>query len=447
MKRTKNQYLIFVLLICGVLLSTSCEKYLNEPSDKSLAIITSLEDLQALLDHSSMAIGTTSHMVSADNYYLTDEVWESLSEYDQRMYIWADNNVFHPATNSNDWLTIYSNQYRANTVLEYLGNIDRRPDNDEQWRDLKGQALVFRAMETLDAVQIWALAYDKATAQFDQGVPLRLNTDFNEPTTRANLQHTYEQIISDLKEAIPLLPVNPIAKVRPSKPSAYGLLARTYLWMREYESAQLYADTCLMHVNELLDYNELNEAINYPMPRQNVEVLLERGAATMILFPFVARIPEQLYDSYEEGDLRRSLFFQQEQDGLVSYRGSYYGGSTLHTGVTVDEMYLIRAECLARGNKIDEAMGDLNRLLSKRWRKNEYIFRSSSTADEALDLILNERRKQLLFRGLRWMDIKRLNKEGFNIPLERSLNSRTYRLEPNSPRFALPLPDDLLNYF
>lgn len=448
MKNTKYQKALLSLIICFGTFSAACEKYLNEPSDRSLAIITSLEDLQALLDHQSMTSGTSSHMISADNYYLTDNVYESQSEFDQRMYVWAESNVFQPSSGGgNDWSALYPRIYRANTVLEHLNDIERKPENSAMWNDIKGQALLFRAISFLDAAQIWSVAYDAATAQTDIGIPLRLNTDFNEPSTRASLQQTYDQIIDDLKEAISLLPITSVAKIRPSKPAAYGLLARTYLWMRDYPTAKLYADSCLMLINELMDYNLLNASASFPMPRHNVEVVLERGGTALVLLPSRARIPAEIYNSYAEGDLRRDLFFQQQADGLYAFRGSYYGSSTLHSGPSIDEMYITRAECLARNNKVEESMQDLNTLLEKRWRPEGFTPLTASSANEAVTLILQERRKQLLFRGLRWMDIKRLNREGANISLKRTLMGQTYTLPANSPRFALPLPDDLLEYF
>ena len=64
--------------------------------------------------------------------------------------------------------------------------------------------------------------------------------------------------------------------------------------------------------------------------------------------------------------------------------------------------------------------------------------------EDALDKILIERRKQLLMRDLRWMDIKRLNKEGANISLRRTVNGITYSLQPNDNKFALPLPETII---
>jgi hypothetical protein len=55
---------------------------------------------------------------------------------------------------------------------------------------------------------------------------------------------------------------------------------------------------------------------------------------------------------------------------------------------------------------------------------------------------LLERRRELLFRGLRFTDLLRLNKEGYQIALLRNLNGQQYALPPNSPLYVLPIPPD-----
>lgn len=444
------KYQVVIIIFSFVLFIVACEKYLNEPSDKSLAIITTLDDLQALLDYSTlMNIAPLAPEISADNYYLTDDGWESLDlETDQRMYLWADDNIFQPGEELNDWTRIYRPVYYANTVLEHLQDVGINQSNALKWQDIRGQALLYRAVCFLDAVQIWGGAYDASTANSDLGIPLRLQSDFNLPSRRASLEETYTQITADLKEAISLLSATPISKTRPSKPAAYGLLSRTYLWMRDYPNALRYADSCLMLASELMDYNELNPSADYPIPRHNPEVVFERvNSLGQVLSVDRAKIPSSIYLSFEEEDLRKGIFFQEESDGQIIFKGFYLGFGGIESGVATDEMYLTRAECLARDNKVVEAMQDLNTLLEKRWNNESFTPFNVSSASEALSLILEERRKQLLFRGHRWMDIKRLNKEGANISLTRTLMGQTYTLPANSPRFALPLPDDLLEYF
>lgn len=63
---------------------------------------------------------------------------------------------------------------------------------------------------------------------------------------------------------------------------------------------------------------------------------------------------------------------------------------------------------------------------------------------EALNIILKERRKELLIRGLRWSDLKRYNRGGANITLTRTVNGQTYTLSPNDLRYAVAIPEDII---
>jgi hypothetical protein len=73
-----------------------------------------------------------------------------------------------------------------------------------------------------------------------------------------------------------------------------------------------------------------------------------------------------------------------------------------------------------------------------------YIPLIAANKEAALATILLERRKELLMRGLRWIDIKRLNKEGHNIVQKRVVNNVVYTLPPNDSRYALPIPIDII---
>ena len=116
----------------------------------------------------------------------------------------------------------------------------------------------------------------------------------------------------------------------------------------------------------------------------------------------------------------------------------------MSNGITSDEFYLTRAECFSRANNANKALEDLNTLLSNRWKTGTYTPLANLQGANLLNLILKERRKELIFRALRWNDIRRLNKEGFNITPIRNLNGTIYTLPPNDPRYALPIPPDVI---
>jgi hypothetical protein len=157
-----------------------------------------------------------------------------------------------------------------------------------------------------------------------------------------------------------------------------------------------------------------------------------------------AYIDSLLYQSYAITDLRKSVFFNTTQ-GLPRRKNFYDGTSaTLYTGLAVDEVYLNYAECLARSGNKTTAMQLLNKLLAYRTVDTAFIPLQAATAQAALSLILVERRKELVMRGIRWSDIRRLNKEGYAITPKRSVSNHSYLLPPNSKLYTLPIPTEVI---
>jgi hypothetical protein len=107
---------------------------------------------------------------------------------------------------------------------------------------------------------------------------------------------------------------------------------------------------------------------------------------------------------------------------------------------------LIRAECSARLENPTGAMKDLNTLMEKRWNnKVSYPVITAANAEDALRKVLVERQKELFLRGQRWNDLRRLNKDDrFKVTLTRTIGGVTYTLEPNSYKYTLPIPDDVI---
>jgi len=441
--KSMNRLFALLLLFSTVLLNQSCKKYLDAKSDKALVVPSSLQDLQAIIDYYSRVndYDAGAGVLSADDYYLTTTDYNSLRDETYRnIYTWNKDHLFQ--TGINDWSYTYDNIYRANLVLDNMSAMTRTTANATDWDNLKGQALFLRAKSFLKTAFIWSVTYDSATANTDLGIPLRLNSDFNILSVRSSVQQTYNKIIQDLKEAIPLLPNTPLHVERSSKSSVYALLARTYLSMGEYDSCLKYADACLQITNILLDYNTLTASATYPIKKFNVEVMMNNQLNPV--FSPIKKVDSALYSFYNTNDLRKIVLFKSNGDGTYSFKGSYLGSSALFGGIATDEVYLMRAECYARIGNITLAMNDLNTLLMKRWKAGTFVSLTATTPKDALALILKERRKELILRDTRWMDIKRLNKEGANIILTRAVNGVTYTLPPNDLRYALAIPEDVI---
>lgn len=454
-----------ILLLLSVLSLFSCKKYLDLKPDASLYIASNLKDCQALLDDYSVMNGQypIDGEASSDNYYLTDEGWASLYTVEsQETYIWSPQ-AQHLIQ---QWANPYSTVFNANLVLQILEKIE--PSSGADYNAIKGSALFFRGYALYSVASLFCKPYDPQTSGQDPGIPLHLSADVKEDPGRGTVQQTYDRIIQDLMQAIELLPEKSIVKSRPNKAAALATLARVYLSMRDYIKAGTYADECLKKHNYLLNYNLLTTSVPLPFIRFNDEVIFQ---ATMpvsnpALLQSNALILKTLYDSYEPNDIRKEAFFKEnigDTENTYAFKGSYDGSMVPFSGLATDEVYLIRAECNARNGKTAEALKDLNDLLITRWKYQRdadgnivkdangnnvstYVPYTASNAEEAIAIILAERRKELLMRGIRWTDLRRLNKEpGRELTLTRTLNGTTYTLPPNDLRYVLLIPRDVTN--
>ncbi|MCT4326168.1 RagB/SusD family nutrient uptake outer membrane protein [Elizabethkingia anophelis] len=435
-----KKIIIAVLFSAGVLFFTGCSDFLNEKSDSTLATPETLEDNQALLDHYNMINGgnASSEIASGDIYVSDADFASAAYEADKRLYTWQGD--FVAKDEGNDWGSCYAKINICNTVLDNLKTYKIQGSDQ-----LRGQALALRASIYLEAAQLWCLAYNKQTAGSDQGLPLRLSPDMNIVSVRSTLQHTYDQILSDLHEAEKLLPIKEKAVSRFSKLTVLGYLARTYLYMGDYENALLYSQEAIRLYPNLLDFNKLNAGDSYPIKENNEEVIFPLAINySGFLGSSTGRISKELYDSYRDGDLRKQIYFRINASGDILFKGNYSGNSTRMMVLAVDEIYLTMAECYARAGDIKNAMDSLNQLLVKRWKTGAFTDLKAETKEEALTLIQTERRKELLYRGLRWADIKRYNREGAGIVLTRNVSGTAYSLPSNDLRYAIAIPENVI---
>lgn len=433
------------LVLCGGL--NSCKDYLDIKPDKKMELPSTFSDCQALLDnYNVMSAGYPMSESSTDNYYLNFADWQAQAPLDKDGYIWkADADV--PATL---WSGTYQKILYANQVLETIGKIVPAENEQATWNQIKGAALFFRSFNFYQAAQLWTKPYDAATAATDPGIPLRLTPDISEKTFRATLKQTYDRILGDLHEAVTLLPAtlpaSTISKSRPGQVAAYALLSRVYLSMNNYDSALTNADKCLTSYNTLINYNTIpTPAAEFPFPGYNPEVIFSANSGyTPVLGPLVAKVDTVLYQSYHDNDLRKIFFFKENSEvNTYQFRGTYNGFPSYapFCGLATDEVYLTRAECFARAGNTNDAMSDLNTLLRARWKTGTYTDMIATSAEDALMKILQERRKELLFRGLRWTDLRRLNKDPrFAVSLSRLLDGVSYTLPANDLRYVLLIP-------
>lgn len=443
-----NIWTKLVLPCFFILLCSACSKdFLDKKPDQKLLVPTTLADFQSLLDNTViMNVSPTLAGIATDDLYTTSAGLTAYGLIEGNSYTWAPDLL--QGRGIPEWTQPYQAIFYANVVLEGLEKLKAGEAESVEARQIRGAALFFRAYCFYQLAQVFAKPYHAATAGSDPGIPTPLSPDVNQRSGRGTVQQIYSRMLTDLTEAAVLLPVQVTFKTRPSKAAAYAMRSRVYLLMGDYVQSEAMATEVLKLNDKLLNYNSLTLTLARPLPNPltigNPEVIFH---STSYLYTYelsaLTYADTLLYRSYQSGDLRKQAFFRVTNGDIVGFKGNYTGTSTIFTGLCNDEVYLSRAECRARRGDTEGAMEDLNVLLKNRWNPASWSPLSSADAKSALRLVLTERRKELLTRGTRWPDLRRLNKDpDFAVTLLRKINNQVYTLAPNDPRYVFPIPDN-----
>ncbi|WP_338225370.1 RagB/SusD family nutrient uptake outer membrane protein [Algoriphagus confluentis] len=429
----------------SIILLWGCSGFLDERPNKGILIPTTEQDIRALLDNDSeLNLVPGFGLLSSDDLVITDGGWASLrTEEEQNAYLWREE--IWPITGGADWSRIYRVIFIANVVLDQIEKLQETPE----LRKMRAEALFHRAHAHYMLAQLFSPAYFQGINDQEPGIPLRLNSEILERSPRVPLSSYYESIFSDLEQAFNSLPVLDPIKTRPSQLAVKALEARVYLTIGNYGLAEAAADWVLSRPEvSLLSYSDLNPNAAYPFEKYNEEVIFH----TVLIsagFSGVSNIQvwvnPELMEKYEEGDLRRTLYTQLRPNGGYTFKGQYSGNFSRFGGLALDEIYLIKAECLARRNQLPEAESIMNQLLATRYSPDEYVPIQNNSSQDALQWILEEKRKSLVYRGINWIDLRRLNAEPeFQRTLTRQINGESVTLRPLSKKYVLPIPDNEL---
>jgi len=430
------------------------EDFLEEKPSTALQQPHTIADFEQLLSNTDVFNQTSSLVLAASDEYEipTYEAYLALTQLTARnSYIW-EKDLYGGQVNVEQWNLPYTAVFYTNSVLEGLQTSNDIGTTD--WNKIKGWALFSRAYAFYDLAQNFCETYDSDTAGSTLGIPIRLTPGIDEIVQRSTLQETYDQILSDLTQAGDLLDndISEAFRYQPSKAAVYAFLARVYLSMGLYVEAENYADRCLDTYNTLIDYNTISKTASTPFRDYNAENIYyseqtnNLTAVSASLSSAKYTVTPSVLSMYDSNDLRRSLYFSLVASGNTIRKRSYSGRGLLFTGLATDEVYLVKAECAARRSDYPVALETLNTLLVNRYTTGTFTPLTVENTPDVLATVLEERQKELVFRGLRWSDLKRYNKEGANITLTRVLNGETYTLAPNDPRYVFPIPSDEISY-
>ena len=455
MKRMK-----IVLAVCVAVMMTSCNDFLDI-KPKGEKIPKTVTDFETLLnDESVQKFSDTYPAYLTDDVYLPDvaqgTATPGLNSVDQsirNLYLFKKE-VFGEAQDDGFWFASYNRIYYYNTVIDNI--MGAEGTNEQQKRSIQAEAMISRALEYLYLVNGYAKHYDMRTAETDPGVPLILDEDIAKKNlVRASVKDVYAQILSDLQNALSNLPVQAKGNAfRASKAAGYGVLAKTYLYMGNYAEALKAANEVLKMNNSLLDLKKY--AVVKPQSsigRTNVPQDIENPENIYIKFaPYVYGLSSKVFGSdelislFSEDDMRLQVYFTKNFRNIPTDKYVWAPYLRANLAVSTPEIYLIAAECEARVGDVGRAMALVNKLRDNRINNNTAL--TATDKDDALKKVLEERRRELAMSGMvRYIDLKRLNQEvRFAKSVTHITGDGTYKLEPNSPLYVLPIPAKVMRF-
>lgn len=468
-----NIFLIGILVIS----LSSCKKFLDmSPSNsaESDKAIQTPRDAQIIMN------GIMNQMTDASYYGRNMMMYGDIKGGDFAVYsqgrgldaLYSYNQNANTNSYGSFWSQIYFCILQTNYLLEEIGKQEAKGVTG--FNTAKGQALTARALMYFDLVRLYGKAYTDNKTSF--GVPLILTKQaFDSKPLRATVEQNYTQILKDLTDAGALLPK--------TKNNGYinyyanrALLARVNLYMNNMPNALLAAEEVIkatslysLYANDKwtdswktqygsesifeiaitpLENDLGNSSLGVYQRNKSV------GTSSALGF-FYASTDFLAKLNQGAADVRRDIMARDESSAtrmgaLYKYSGSVglAGDKSTANNTAVNikvfrlsEMYLIAAEAALTASP-EKAVAYLNAI-----RQRNPSLAPATIGTINLDMILDEKAKELYGEGQRFFDLIRTNKSityndefgGLNISFRPKTIDRTFA------KTLLPIPTSELD--
>lgn len=440
-----KRYLILVVVL-GCVALNACNKYLDV-TPKGFTVLSTVNEYdQWLNDADKLGVSAMQELNllgdNVDNVSITVPATSATN----LIYTWASQFSIDPKDAPYFWGAHYANINKFNTVLQ---GIDKASGGTEQMkRSLKAEALLGRAFEYFYLINLYGKPYDAATADKDPGVPFVTSNDVAESVpARSSVKDIYDYIITDIRNAIPDLPKdNSKNRMRGSLQAAHSVLARVYFYMRNYSEAAKSAELAIqMNGLGMIDFR-----ITLPEPVRSVATRPDAIYSRRAFGYETASLP--FVKSFAQNDLRLNLLYSSF-DNFTSRGNTMFAPlfkasifMNTNTGTSLQEMKLIIAEAAARAEDLTTALDQVNEIRIMRFMTADYQPLQSNDKNEVLNWVLRERGFELPYSGLRWFDMRRLDKEG-KMPVvtrQDAQNNIIATLSPGGSAYILKIPNQVI---
>jgi len=412
MKLVTKMYVLIFPVIIGF---SSCKKFVDVDASPNYIVTEAVfaSDKTAISAISGLYLQMRNQLLSVSNGGLS--VYSALSAdeiYNTNPSTTADpfykNSI--PSTNNtvstNFWGSAYRNIYQVNAMLEGLSGSVSLTDSVRQ--QLKGEVRLVRAFYYFYLVNLLVLS---------------TNYDANSKIARSTSGEILQQIVNDLKAAEEELSIHypSTNRGRPNRATAAALLARVYLYNKDWVNAEIKASAVINAGN----YSLVSNLNNVFVPNSNEIIwqIIRDNANTAEGSTFIPAsatakpvyaITTSLLNSFEAGDQRKLNWLKSNTVSGQAYYYPFKYKVRVTTPVSeyevvfrLGELWLVRAEARAMQNNSVGAKDDLNMIRNR----SGLLAISANTQTEILNGIEQERRVELFTEwGHRWLDLKRKNK-------------------------------------
>ncbi|WP_143307647.1 RagB/SusD family nutrient uptake outer membrane protein [Chitinophaga vietnamensis] len=402
---------------------------------------------------------------------------------------WKWNDVPYREEDSPDfyWQKAYAAIAAANEALRVIGEAS----DPASYAASKGEALLARAYAHFMLVTIYAKVYNPNTAASDPGIPY-VTAPENVVTgkyERKTVKYVYDMIEKDLTEGLPLIDDNSY-KGAPSyhftRAAAHAFATRFYLFKKDYQQVVQHANLTFPSGNALPYLRPINS-----QEFQGLEPLVKRKVytqattkANLLLVETASLWARSLrsnaygcdvnilqgvvWGNNSTGGLYGFMFYGTPETYFTPKFNELFIRTDINANIgnaydmvpllTAEEVLFNRAEANTELGNYDAAIADLNTYASQRMiidqnAHNYYdpvahkltrdkITNFYGTVDlraALINNILDFKRVEFLFEGLRWFDILR-----HKLPVTHNTRDNKTRmtLGPNDPRRVVQIPQE-----
>lgn len=459
---------IIYSLAAGALLTTAaCKKsFLDEKPSDSVNVAESIKTPNDLADavNGMYNLAKSTYLFGRDipvlGDLLADNTYVNVSNSGR--YLTENNYTFNNTTSepSNIFSQAYYVILQANRIILEGQKLSKSNDVNQ----LIGEAYAMRGLVYLELVNWFGAPY--ALNPNADAVPIitlpSYSTGFTLKLSRSKVSEVYARVITDLDSAYTLMPASGTTLHATNsdyiaKYATKAIESRAYLYKGDYANALTAANLVIANGGYTLAQTSSAFTAFWASPTATTTKLetifeLNQNASSNLGNTGLDAIMSQLgygdiqattdlYNDYSATDFRKTLMIDGTRGGQQAYiinKYSNYGNTDKDETkiIRYAEVILTAAESYARTGDEPDALLALNQIAKLR---DPSFVGYASTGAQLISDILNERRKELAFEGLRFFDFTRLNLQ-INRPAQPQGYASYPTVTTSDIRRILPIP-------